>query len=422
VPGLTRRLPLLLCFASATAGAGAQIPLCPGLKIVTAITQSGGDYESIKTIESVDAKEVRLRYASEAPDRDLLSTTAGQIVKNTLYRKLLLADLRSAEHYEQVFAPNSDELLPGTTAIGTSAAVLQALRTKGSSPLAISNVYAGVPLKADRSVRPNAYDYFTPGTLTRVGTVKVPMLVNDRMVELTAIHARGEYVGETHEFFFLDDDANPLTLKFRLGVGAIKPMQPELASACESARKAGIDSVGPYAGQCSLKGGDRDTLQVTKISYRCVLPPDQQAGGGAGSGGPGLEQGGGGHGSGGSGLEQALAQSGKVDVYSIFFSYDSAAIRPESKETLDEIAAVMRKHPEWKLSIVGHTDNIASDSYNLDLSRRRAAAVTQTLQKDYSIGAARLTSSGMGESIPRDTNDTLEGRAHNRRVELVRLP
>jgi outer membrane protein OmpA-like peptidoglycan-associated protein len=121
-------------------------------------------------------------------------------------------------------------------------------------------------------------------------------------------------------------------------------------------------------------------------------------------------------------LEQALQKTGKADIYSIYFSFNSDAIREESEPTLKMVGALMRKHPEWRLTINGHTDNIASDKYNLDLSRRRAAAVVKALTTTYGVPAARLGFAGQGEFAPIDTNETLEGRAKNRRVELVRLP
>ena len=89
-----RRIALLLSFASAAASATPQIPLCPGLTIVTAVSQPNGDYESIKTIESVGPKEVRLKYVSEAMNMDGLSPTAGEIISTTVHRKLLTEDLR----------------------------------------------------------------------------------------------------------------------------------------------------------------------------------------------------------------------------------------------------------------------------------------------------------------------------------------
>lgn len=412
-------LPFLL--SAMTTHAAPQIPLCPGLKIVTAVSQSAGDYESIKTIESVSPTEVKLKYTSEAPDRGLFASSSGETIKTTVYRRILTADLRASNLYMQVFDKDADELLPRTTAIGTSSAVLAALKTKGEATMSISNASAGAPMKADENLKPNVYDYFTPGTLKKVGTVKVPVLVNDELVELTAIHARGEFVGEQNEFFFLDDEANPLTLKFRLGIDAIKPMVPELAETCAGLRKAGPAAIAGFEHQCLEKGGDRDTLQVIKITHRCAPPQQPGAGAGTGDMGTGASLPEGGSGS-MAALEQALQETGKAEIYSIYFSFDSDAIRPESADTLREIAAIMRKHPEWRLSIHGHTDNIASDAYNLDLSKRRAAAVVKALTGEHGIAPQRLTSTGHGESSPIDTNETLEGRARNRRVELVRLP
>ena len=121
-------------------------------------------------------------------------------------------------------------------------------------------------------------------------------------------------------------------------------------------------------------------------------------------------------------IEQALEQTGRAEVYGIYFDFASASIRPESKPVLMEIAGVLEKNPAWKLSIEGHTDNVGNDAYNQDLSRRRAEAVKQSLVEQYDVPAGRLTTAGFGASRPKETNNTLEGRARNRRVELVRQP
>jgi hypothetical protein len=92
----------------------------------------------------------------------------------------------------------------------------------------------------------------------------------------------------------------------------------------------------------------------------------------------------------------------------------------ESTPVLEEIAGVLRDNPEWSLTVNGHTDNIGGDVYNLDLSKRRAAAVKQALITQYRIAPERLSADGFGASRPVDTNDTLAGRARNRRVELTR--
>jgi outer membrane protein OmpA-like peptidoglycan-associated protein len=108
-------------------------------------------------------------------------------------------------------------------------------------------------------------------------------------------------------------------------------------------------------------------------------------------------------------------------VYGIYFKFARADIRPVSEPVLKEIAAVLKNNPDWKLSIVGHTDNVGGDSSNLDLSRRRSQSVKAALVERYGIAASRLTTGGFGASQPQAKNDTPEGRARNRRVELTRL-
>ena len=110
-------------------------------------------------------------------------------------------------------------------------------------------------------------------------------------------------------------------------------------------------------------------------------------------------------------LEQALLERGRADIYEIYFEFNSDRIREESESTLREIADVLKRHPDWKLGIDGHTDSIASDTYNLDLSRRRAAAVKDALVSRHAADAAHLSTAGYGETRPKDRNDTLEGRA-----------
>lgn len=120
-------------------------------------------------------------------------------------------------------------------------------------------------------------------------------------------------------------------------------------------------------------------------------------------------------------MEKRLSEEEPVDVYGIYFDFASDRIRPESTPILDEIAAVLAKHPTWRLSIRGHTDSIGGIAANRLLSERRAAAVRQTLIDRYMVGGERLETGGYGAAQPKDTNKTIEGRARNRRVELSRI-
>src|SRR5687767_6157737 len=242
----------------AAAGFGQEIPLCPGLTVVTAISQSNGDYESIKTVQSVDPQGVRIKYSTERPDADMFGT--GELKNTIVYRTVLAKDLQSATRYQQTFLEKSDETVPETTAIGVSAAVLKALKTKGEAELILSNAYGVTELTANREKRPNYYDYMLGGQFKRVGSVRVPVLVNDKLVELPAIHAQGEIVGDKSEFFFLDDEKNPLTLKFRIGIGGLKPLGPEMVQVCETMKENNVPFTGVFASCNHPKGGDRDIL------------------------------------------------------------------------------------------------------------------------------------------------------------------
>jgi outer membrane protein OmpA-like peptidoglycan-associated protein len=124
------------------------------------------------------------------------------------------------------------------------------------------------------------------------------------------------------------------------------------------------------------------------------------------------------------GVEQQMAsdleQSGKVRVYGINFDTDSDKIRDESHTTLDQIVAMLKAKPDWKLTVEGHTDATSTPEHNQQLSERRATSV-----KAYLVGAgidaSRLSTAGYGATKPVASNDTELGRAQNRRVELVKM-
>jgi outer membrane protein OmpA-like peptidoglycan-associated protein len=119
-------------------------------------------------------------------------------------------------------------------------------------------------------------------------------------------------------------------------------------------------------------------------------------------------------------IEQALAEKKPVQIYGIYFDFNSATIKPDSEAVLKQISEILQKNPDWKLSMAGHTDNIGDARFNQQLSERRAAAVKDALVSRYGIAATRLTTKGFGASRPIEPNTTLEGRARNRRVELQR--
>jgi len=114
-----------------------------------------------------------------------------------------------------------------------------------------------------------------------------------------------------------------------------------------------------------------------------------------------------------------IAATGHVAVYGITFDADSAVIRPEADAVIAEIAKLLKQNASLKLFVVGHTANVGSVEAGLKLSQARAEAVVKTLTGKHGIAASRLFPYGVGPYCPVSTNQTEEGRAKNRRVELV---
>jgi len=382
---------------------GQVLPMRRGLRIITAIQQSAGYYESIKEIRSVTDEGMLMDYSADnlpQPENVFMSEqekAAAKKVKRSVHtsRKILTADLQNSHEYAETFSEMQQPTLPNTTALGISSATFNDLVTKGEAEFsyhdvglkgALGGLLGGIAGMTDQMNKNNpnggaAEDQKTQQAmkdLQDMGKVKCamkransifafPVLLNDERVQLPAIRTscRAEN-GTLAEFYILNDPQNPLSLTWKIGKS--------------------------------------NRLQVVKLEY---APVTQAAGGGGGAASSGAKQ-----------LEQKLGQQEKVRIYGIYFDFASAEIKPQSKPTLDEIAEVMAAHPDWKLNVAGHTDNIGGDAFNLQLSQQRAEAVKTALVAQYKISADRLTTGGYGASSPVETNDTMEGRARNRRVEL----
>jgi OmpA-OmpF porin, OOP family len=114
-----------------------------------------------------------------------------------------------------------------------------------------------------------------------------------------------------------------------------------------------------------------------------------------------------------------IEQSGKATLYGLLFDTGSAALKPESKPQLAEIARLLQSSANLNVIVVGHTDSQGSLDLNIKLSEQRAAAVVKALTSEYGVAAARLTARGAGMIAPVASNRSDAGRAKNRRVEIV---
>lgn len=343
-----------------------SIPLCVGLTIVGAVSEPYGDYEPISTISSVTPQAVTVSYSTQTLTRD------GALRDTHVRRTVLISDLRSATMVVRWMDPAAPVTIPGSTMFGVSTAVLRALKANRSADIFLVERQNSA-LPADRSRHPNIYETAVKYRIERVDSQpeRVPVIVNGTRVDLPVVHVKGSTLGDVVELYILDDENNPMTLR-------------------------GITGSGP--------GGtyNRAETKTVKIAFRCETATTVKSA------------------SAPSAIEQALLTARRADVYDLYFDFNRDALREESEPTLRDIADILRRHPDWKLSVEGHTDSIGSDQANLDLSRRRAASVKAALVSRYRVDPSRLTPEGYGESRPKDTNDTLEGRARNRRVELVR--
>ncbi len=198
------------------------------------------------------------------------------------------------------------------------------------------------------------------------------LLVNGRRTEVSALHLRGNFTAKGRRFepqiWILADSTYPLLLKW-IGHSS----QPT------------------------------NVLQTVRVDF-----PLAEAGGSGPAGHGGGE------------LEATLKEECRVELPGIYFAFNSAVLDPASDRTIGVLAEVLAKHPDWSGTIEGHTDSVGTVAANKTLSERRAAAVRTRLVDVHKLDEARLGIAGYGSSQPRETNTTIEGRARNRRVEVVR--
>jgi outer membrane protein OmpA-like peptidoglycan-associated protein len=119
------------------------------------------------------------------------------------------------------------------------------------------------------------------------------------------------------------------------------------------------------------------------------------------------------------GMANGLSANGSVSLYGVYFDTGKSDLKPESEPTLSEIAKLLKANAALKVAVVGHTDMVGDPAANLKLSQARAQSVINALAAKYGIVASRLAPFGNGPYAPVASNKTEEGRAKNRRVELV---
>lgn len=344
---------------------------------------SGTDIEEWDSVGNASADSIDYQVRVSAPADASANADLGKFV---LHRSVRRADIAQATRINLFYSSADPQMFAGQTFEETSVKALMLLKSGAEVPYVIGVIdgedpmggigalmqqvaaqsgggqLGGSPLAGMASLFTAQGHTYYRGGLRRVegGPVMLPVLLDGMRVSLPALHAQGTVVNGDKsiqaQFWWLDSPAWPLTLKWSLA-----------------------------------RAGRVASQQVTKID----LPPASGV------------------------LADQLNRSCHVELSGIYFNTGSATLLPESQPALRNIAQAVLQSKQPLLDVEGHTDNVGSAQSNQDLSRRRAEAVRQALVSQFGIPPGKLLARGFGFTRPVESNDTVEGRAHNRRVELA---
>lgn len=362
---MLRRLVLLASLVTGALAEAAAVPLVEGLVVTTAIAETTGDYESRKRLTGRQGEGWLLDYSASLPE-------PGNAVRNVSSQRLVHDDdLEAARSYRNRFEDRSEEDYPGTTALGASKAVLAELKAGGKARFALvgddrwlaqalagaAGGQAAVPAVDLAAAMTANHNRSYKGELQRRAAGALSVIVNGRPQPLPTVVAAGRFSASNGQ-----------------------TMDAELSLL--------DDPANPLALEWRI-GEAR--LRVVRIDY-------PQAG---------------------NALVQDLKTSRRITLPGLLFDFGAATLRPESAAALPAIVEAIRSVPGKAVRIEGHTDSVGDAARNQSLSLARAEAVcTALLGLDPAL-ASRMTAHGLGATAPVAGNTTLEGRARNRRVELV---
>jgi outer membrane protein OmpA-like peptidoglycan-associated protein len=351
-------------------GASAQdavprIPLVTGLVLGSVLHSPLGEREDVLEITSADSTGVHYAWHERtiSPEGD---TTTG-------FRKRFVRanDLAGAPRFDDIFGKD-EQVRPGFTALSISSAVFRELRDAGTAPF--SMIVTPLEARMTASATPLSGLLAPPrarykGSLTRVSPrpEPFPLIVNGSRSTVPALHLKGNFADGLRrsewDLWVLADSAHPLVLKSLLEGDVFQVVRADLPT--------------------ELHGTDGD-LTGAKV------------------------------------LDQELEAQCRLEMPGVYFAFGTAIIDPISDRALAEVARVLTAHRDWKFTVEGHTDSVGTIAANQILSQRRAEAVRSRLAQRHGVDTHAWGAVGYGAKHPRESNATIEGRARNRRVELVR--
>ncbi len=362
--------------SAASSSATALVPLVSGLTLVSALHFPNGDRESVIAVNpSPEGVLYTWRFREHRSNGDTVMLLTRRFVRandlasaprlNMLFRARAIGGRDGA--FTDFKQADEDET-PGFTAFSLSRAAYAQLRAQKEIPYSVAALDAG-PLgpNAAASLQAIAPVDITTSRVTLRGTLAMvsadpapmPILLNGRRTTLPAVHLEGRFaMQDMHE----EQDYWVLA-----------------------------DSTHPLI--LRIATGNQ-IEQIVRIDF--PVPTESNE------------------------LEKGLAAECRIELPGVYFDFNSATLQPASEPSLSNLAALLKRHPDWTLDVEGHTDSIGTAPANLELSNKRAEAVRTALLARYGIPPAQLRSVGYAASRPRESNSTLEGRARNRRVELSR--
>lgn len=347
--------------------AAPRIPLVTGLVLGSVLHSPIGEREDVLEIKSVDPSGVHYAW------HERTITTEGDTTDGFRKRFVSANDLAGAPRFDDVFGKD-EQVRPGFTALTLSSAVYRQLHDAGSTPFSVMVIPREARATSQTSTALldalfTASRVRYKGSLTRISPAPepFPLIVNGIRAALPALHVKGSFASGLRrsewDVWVLADSAHPLILKSVL---------------------------------------EGDVFQMV----RADLPDSQPAKRGA----PAEAR----------LLEEELVKRCRLELPGVYFAFGTAAIDPMSDRALAELAKSLAGHPDWKVTVEGHTDSVGTDAANRTLSQRRAEAVRARLAERHGVDTRAWGAAGYGATRPRESNATIEGRARNRRVELVR--
>ena len=325
-----------------------------------------GEREDVLEIKSADPSGVHYAW------HERTITTDGDTTDGFRKRFVSANDLAGAPRFDDIFG-RDEQVRPGFTALTLSSAVYRQLHDAGSTPFSLMVI----PREARAKTRTSTAlldALFTAsrvrykGNLTRIYRAeRFPLLVNGIRAALPALHIKGSFANGMRrsewDVWVLADSAHPLILKSVL---------------------------------------EGDVFQMVRADLPDSQPAKRRRARRAGL------------------LEEELVKRCRLELPGVYFAFGTAAIDPISDRALAELAKSLAGHPDWKVTVEGHTDSVGTDAANQTLSTRRAEAVRARLAERHGVDTRAWGAVGYGATRPRESNATIEGRARNRRVELVR--